>query len=669
MHAGEQRYQIQKQLGRGGTGAVYHAVDRLTGQEVALKRIEVDGVEVELNPALASPDYQQLTLAREFRLLAALRHPNIVSVLDYGFAEGRTPFFIMELIPESRSLHEAARTLDVRGKVDLLIQILQAIAYLHRHDILHRDLKPGNILATPENVIKVLDFGIALKQGERQDISGTLSYMAPEVLEGDTFTEAADLWAVGVVAYELLSGSLPFTGERFADISMKIMTAKLNLIPFYRHADPLMERLALVIGRLLEKDPEERYPDAISVIRALCETMGDPLPPEEGVIRESFLQAAKFVGRDEELSTLRIALKDAKNNSLGSVWLIGGESGVGKSRLMDEMRIHAMVGGAMIARGQAVEGKSASVTLWAGVLRPLLLSVPVSDAEASLLKEVIPDIATILGREVATHPAPTLPDFMDAAAAVISRVQQPLFMMLEDLQWAGGDLEPLQKLLPIMDELPVMILATYRMEEAPQLHEDLPGANVLKLERLGEAQIAELSASMLGAAGRNPKVVDLLCRETEGNAFFMVEVVRALAEEAGQLDEVGHFELPEEVLTGGIARLIQRRLRMVPDWAFGGLQVAALLGRTLDLRILDQVLSPILSLMTGQDLSVSVSSAWREQRGLRLEDWLLVCADAAIIEAQGDEWRFTHDKLREQLLADLDEQQKSMLQKQIARYR
>jgi predicted ATPase len=189
--------------------------------------------------------------------------------------------------------------------------------------------------------------------------------------------------------------------------------------------------------------------------------------------------------------------------------------------------------------------------------------------------------------------------------------------------------------------------------------------NLIKLEKLAMEDTAALTTSMLGSAAQDPEIAELVYKETEGNAFFVVEVIRAWAEEAGHLSNVGQFALPEAVLTGGIRHIVQRRLNRVPSWAYGGLQVAAVAGRRLDLNLLNEILSPIFSLMTGDDISVSVSTVWRENRGLNINDWLLVCADAAILEVHEGDWRFAHDKLREQLLADLNNDALRLIRSQI----
>jgi eukaryotic-like serine/threonine-protein kinase len=653
----DHRYTLHDQLGKGGMGVVYRAFDNLEGKYVALKCIEADPAGQDDNPLAASPRFQHMLLAHEFRTVASLRHPNIISVLDYGFTGRQLPFFVMELLAGAGTILEAARVRDSRGKVDLLIQMLQAIIYLHHHGILHRDLKPTNVLVTQSGQVKVLDFGLAVKAGEYQEQAGTVHYMAPEVVSGTGAVEASDLYAVGVIAYEMFTGSCPFDAANLRALAEKIMSAEPDMAWFANHLDDLvLGELTTVVARLLEKQPEDRYPDALSAVRALCHTLGEPLPPDEGPLRESFLQAGTFVGRERETEELQWALRQAKAGC-GSAWLVGGESGIGKSRLLDELRIHALTEDVMVLRGQSAEGNDSPAQCWADVLRPLLLSVPASTQEASVFQAIMPDSVSNAELPSPDHPLSAV------IAKIFSRIKRPTLLLLEDLQWAS--LEPLKALIPMLHDLPLLIVGSYRSEEAPHLPDQLTGTNVIKLDKLSYQDMAALSSSMLGSAGRNPHLLDLVYKETEGNAFFMVEVIRAWAEEAGHLGEVAQYELPDSVLTGGMQHFVQRRLKRVPDWAYGGLQVAAVLGRKLDLEILDKILSPILSFMTGADISVTVSTIWREKRSLTLNDWLLVCADAAILEVQNGDWRFTHDKLREQVLTDLDADQMRLLRRQI----
>ena len=166
------RYLLQEQIGQGGMGVVYRATDRLTGENVALKRVTVG-----LQDAMATRNFQstltapashpsdssdpRVSLAQEFETLASLRHPNIISVLDYGFDDEQLPYFTMSLVEDGQSFTDAVKGKPLETQIGLLTQMLQALAYLHRRGILHRDLKPANVVVTG-GVAKVLDFGLAL---------------------------------------------------------------------------------------------------------------------------------------------------------------------------------------------------------------------------------------------------------------------------------------------------------------------------------------------------------------------------------------------------------------------------------------------------------------------------------------------------------------------------
>src|SRR5262249_40740512 len=148
--------------------------------------------------------------------------------------------------------------------------------------------------------------------------------------------------------------------------------------------------------------------------------------------------------------------------------------------------------------------------------------------------------------------------------SVFRKQEQPIVLILEDLHWADEDLLLLKRLMRYIQTLPLMIVASYRNDERPDLPTQLPGMRLISLQRLEHESIAELSESMLGPGGRQLDIVDFLQRETEGNAFFLVEVVRVLAEEAGRLDQIGTMVLPHSVVSGGIQRIVERRLHRIP---------------------------------------------------------------------------------------------------------
>lgn len=642
------RYVLQDQIGQGGMGVVYRALDRLTGKTVALKRVLSASEVIDFSTSYDLNDFR-LGLAQEFKLLASLRHPNIIEVLDYGFDDEQQPYFTMELLENAHTVLDASNRQALEGKIDYLIQMLHALSYLHHRDILHRDLKPANVLVI-DGQVKVLDFGLSAMrehlnhEASEEDTStaGTITYMAPEIMMGHPATEQSDLYAVGMIAFEIIAGSHPFADTDVASLINHVLyttpdTSTLDVSP----------ELGAIIANLLDKDPASRYRNAREVLQAIKSAFASAKVIDSIEIRESFLQAARLVGRNEELSTLTSAFKNASKGQ-GSTWLVGGESGVGKSRLLDELRTLAMVDGALVMRGQSVEEGSTPYTIWRTILRWLALLTDMSETDAGIINLLAPEAAN-----VSVKPASTLGDFEPAKVQerlveLISRVirdqERPLVFLLEDLHWAGHEsLTLLRQVSQLAEDLPLLVVASYRDDERPDLPDALPDVPIMKLNRLHERDIAELSEAMLGDGGARPQVVTLLQRETEGNVFFLIEVVRALAEEAGDLNQIGMMTLPQDVFAGGVNLIIQRRLKRLPDWTQAMLRYAAILGRYQDIELLS-VLEP----------------------GTDLDQWMVECVNAAVLEVQDGEWRFTHDKLRDAILDEVPEEQKRVMHREAA---
>jgi tetratricopeptide (TPR) repeat protein len=330
---------------------------------------------------------------------------------------------------------------------------------------------------------------------------------------------------------------------------------------------------------------------------------------------------------------------------VGRACLVAGESGVGKSRLLEELRIRAMVQGALVLRGQAVDESSPPYDIWRNAVRWLSLVTDLDEREASILKTLVPDIARLLGRTVPDPPEVTpqaaqvrlikVIEKLFRSQAKVGTKSQPIVLILEDLHWADGEsITVLNRLSMIARELPLLIVGSFRDDDSPDLPLLLPPMEVMELKRLTPVQTAALAEAILGAAGRNPDLVKLLQQETEGNTFFLVETVRALAEEVGQLVEIGSEPLPMHLLTGGIEGIIQRRLNRVPEEARSFLRLAAVAGRQLDLNVLREVLKE-----EGLDSS--------------LDQWLADCADGSVLEISDGNWRFVHNKLRDGVIIDM----------------
>ncbi len=629
------RYKINKHLGRGGMGEVFEVFDLLTNEVLALKKVTIPADEI-ISPSESEEISAQVILAKEFKTMAALRHPNIVSVLDYGFDGDEQPYFTMELLNNAQTINEAAKNLLFDEKIDLVIQVLQALIYLHRRGVIHRDLKPANVLVVGGKV-KVLDFGLSLFSKRSvvesaHQIGGTLSYMAPEIFEEDKASKAGDLYAVGMIAYEVFTGVYPFNKSNFAVLLDEIVNKTPDMNIFGENV-----LLAQVVAKLLIKEREKRYKDANLVLMDLCAAVGKSIPKETFEIRESFLQAAMFVGRQKELSLLGEALTQAIDGK-GSSWLVGGESGIGKSRLLDEVRILALVEDMTVLQGQSVDGGGIPYQIWRIVVRRLVLEITVGNLEASILKEIIPDISKLLGREIPDAPKLEAEASQQRLSLTISelfkRHNKPMLLLLEDLQWAGESIEPLKHLVQISAELPLLIVCDFRDDEKPNLPEIIPQAELIKLRRFSEDEILELSIAMLGKSGDSKELRDFLYIETEGNIFFLIEVLRELAEQAGGLGDIGKVDLPEEILAEGIDSVLKHRLQRIPPWANSLLQLSAIAGRNIDKKVIASLAEQVLDKYS-------------------LDQWLLVCSEAAVIEMVNDRWCFNHEKLQKHILSTL----------------
>jgi tetratricopeptide (TPR) repeat protein len=638
------RYQLLNQLGRGGMGTAHRALDRLSGRVVTLKRLNAGDSAARIQRP--SRDDNRLALAQEFRLLASLRHPNIVSVLDYGFDEGRRPFFCMDLQENAQTIVDAGRAGPPVVRAELLVQLLRALAYLHRHGIIHCDIKPENVVVAGTQV-KVLDFGLSVYRDLRGADSampgGTLAYMAPELLRGERPSERSDLYAVGVLAYELFTGRMLLSSSEHAGI---LTSGEGGAWLLRRPSSDLDPRVQPVIARLLAP-AGERYGEASQVIAALATALGQPFDAETVATRESFLQAAPFVGREVEIELLRAALRAAEQG-VGTTMLIGGESGVGKSRLIDEVRSRGLVNGFIVVDGQAVSEGGSPYHLWRGLVSTLVMRGEIADPLAGVLRAIVPDIGRLLGREVpdppAVDPAATQSRLFLAVEDLLRTQAQPVLMLLEDLQWAGTEsLALLAALARLALERPLLILGTFRSDEASTLPSRIEGARILRLPRLTSAEIAQLARTMIGAAGARPDVAAFLERETEGIPLFIVEAVRSLAEGVGALADIGSHPLPPHLASGGMRKVLQRRVDRVPAAAVAALRSAAVAGREIDPAVL-RLMHPTLD----------------------IDAWLRACADAAVIELHEERGRFAHDKLREHILGELSPAEHVALHRQVA---
>jgi len=268
------RYRVDGLLGNGGMALVYVGTDTLLRRRVAIKV---------LRDQYASDDDFVKRFSYEAQSAAKLSHPNIVNIYDFG-VENDAYYIVMELVDGSTlgELLREERVLPEGVAIDYAIQIASGLAYAHRQGLLHRDVKPANILVTKDDVVKLSDFGIARAVSEHTlgvtqpgMVMGSVAYISPEQAQNHELDERSDLYSVGVVLYQMLTGALPFSGETPVAVAIKHVSAEPPVIdPATTGVSPAV---AAIVARLLHKDPRERFASATELASALREARERPM--------------------------------------------------------------------------------------------------------------------------------------------------------------------------------------------------------------------------------------------------------------------------------------------------------------------------------------------------------------------------------------------------------
>jgi len=249
------RYQIASKIGQGAMGEVFRAHDPVLNRDVAVKRISA---------GLDTDETIRKRFEREARAAASLVHPNIITVYELGL-EGERLFMAMELLDGIDLKHAlAGRKLGLDEKLGIVEQICEGLAFAHARDIVHRDLKPANIHVLPSGKVKIMDFGLARLSGSEMTstgmVMGTPHYMSPEQVRGAKADARSDVFALGCVLYEMLTGRKPFDAESMHAVLFKIMQE--DPVPLREAAPGTPEALSQVVERALAKNPAERFQDA-----------------------------------------------------------------------------------------------------------------------------------------------------------------------------------------------------------------------------------------------------------------------------------------------------------------------------------------------------------------------------------------------------------------------
>lgn len=654
--------EILELLGLGGAAEVYRALDRSRGTEVAIKVLS----------ERAEPE-MVARFVREARALEQLQHPHIVGIHGAGEEAGQR-YIVMELV-RGGSLRERLQgePMPWREAAEIVRQVASALARAHAQGIVHRDIKPGNILFDDEGRAKLTDFGLAhlsdvSAMTRTGTVMGTVLYLSPEQAVGRAVDARSDLYALGAVFYEMLAGQPPFV----ADTAVAVIYKHLNEEP-----QPLAAvgvdvpgAIERIVMRLLAKDAERRYASANDVVEALTAALDgastDDLMPAAVQATDDALAGGELplVGRAAERQALIDALDGAIAGS-GTTVLLAGEAGIGKTRLARELELVARRKNVLVLWGTCLysdtpdpyapiaeivdafgEGRGRSTT-WA------VLGELEKDVEAALgaARQVLglgadgPDLPA-WWRDAAPLDAQmqlfqTLATFL----ATISR-QRPVLVVLDDLQWASmATLQLLHHLARAIRGQRCLLLGLCRTDEPlpskegepPPLTEVLRRMSreglhrEVKLERLTEEDLRFLVGAALHAEGLEPEFASVLYRECEGNPFYLLETLRLLQAQ-GDLERVGdHWEmvalLDQLEIPRSIVDLVQRRLDRTSRQERELLEWAAVAGPRVDVALLAE--------LEGE----SRLAVLRRLRALQDEH--------ALLTASVDGFAFVHNKIRE----------------------
>jgi tetratricopeptide (TPR) repeat protein len=599
-----------KKLGEGGKGVVYKARDTVLNRVVAIKVLK----------ATVAGEESYSRFMREAQAVGKLNHPNIVSIHDIG-KEDERQFFVLEFV-DGMSLRELMGTYpegkcDTQTALRIGMDVCGALQYAHAQGILHRDVKPENVMLNREDTAKLMDFGLAKILGQpglTQEgiIVGTVAYVAPEIALGRGADARSDLYSFGAVLYEAVTGKPPFVGED----AVKVIFGHIHDVPVspIRLNSKVPQALSDCILRLLEKEPEKRYQTAADLLKVLRDIA-------EGFLREAYGPSVKavvvpsprpiaereiqLIDRTDEMTVLRDAVDKAVRGEGGLVFLYG-EPGIGKTRLTRELGAYARLRGMQVVYGRCpalfrMDGVPPYV-LWSEVIRNYL-----EDCNPEQLYRVVgyypgevcklvPDLANRLRSvppSVPISPEHERDRLFEAVSQFVTNISReaPLLVVLDDLQWTDqSSLLLMHYLARGVYRAPMLILGAYRDTDIDERHvlssvlTELNRERLLKsvpLKRMSPGDISEMIKRILEQDEVPAEFCGLVYDRTRGNPFFVEEVIKSLREEEvifrkenqWKIKEVSKIEFPTTV-----KNVVKARIGRLDDECQNLLTLASFVG-------------------------------------------------------------------------------------------
>ncbi|MCC7431237.1 sigma 54-interacting transcriptional regulator [bacterium] len=653
-------FEFLGKISSGTFGTVHKVQEKVNHKIMALKLIH--------------PHFQQekTRIQRGFISASKVSHVNCVRMFEW--IENEKEFgFLMEFIDgKPISVLKNSPLLKI---LQVLIQVCNGLDALHKHKLVHRDLKPQNILINEDEKVKITDFDL-IKLDDASTLTttgafiGTVKYSSPEQCKDATKIDSrSDLYSLGVIFYELLTGNVPFNGTNFAEIGLAHLRSPL--VSPKQFVPDLPETIEKIIKKLLEKNPKNRFQTA----REVAFELNNFLSQSDAIELETlgdFLLPPIFVGRNENLRTLENAFTETTSEK-GKVIFISGESGIGKTKLWEEFRIGLSYQKAQIFETSCQKNGNVYEPLQKILLKTIdSLSSKSNPEKAEMLGKfawdlvkIAPELSKMRFFQIInkqTEPDEKNIRLFDTLANFFKKLAfegNTLILFFDDLQWIDeASCKCLSFLLRALKNSPVLFAGTFRQEEfaqskLPKLFTETENiAEILVLKPLEVSAVSEMLTSMLGKIDPvNTRFAMEIFKQTEGNPLFIHEIMHHLVETKKLHRKNGNWDVDVEtfselILPQSIHQVIYERLKSIETELYNILEIASVIGKNFDLKTLAEAIN-----LPNNKIIRKLDDA----RELRLVE---------ILE-DTETYVFIHDAIRETLLQNLSENARQKLHNKI----
>ncbi|WP_224247051.1 trifunctional serine/threonine-protein kinase/ATP-binding protein/sensor histidine kinase [Hyalangium gracile] len=687
-------YRVLGTIRATGSNALFHAMREADGLPVIIK-----------TPMAPSPGPRERErYQREFSILQRLRDVKGVARPFACESIHERPVLLLERVQGETLSEVVGRPLEVTLFLSVALSLASTLAEIHNRNVIHKDIKPSNIILEPSGEARLIDFGVATLQkvehlaaSPGHLIEGTLAYMSPEQTGrmNRAVDYRTDFYSLGVTLYELLTGQRPFQGKD----ALEWFHAHMAQTPRPPHElnEKVSAALSAIVMKLMAKTAEERYQSAeglrADLLRCRDELgQGAPSPfvPGEHDAPNRFQLPQRLYGREEQVSSLLQGFERVVTSARPELFLVSGYSGIGKSSVVHELHKPVVQRRSFFLTGKFDQfQRDVPYATLAQAIRGLVQQLLAGTEEAlaqwrsrlneaweghgRVLVELVPQLEVLVG------PQPPLPELSVSDAqhrfrrvvrqflGVFARPEHPLVVFLDDLQWADlASLKLIEQLLSQKETPPVLWIGAYRDNEVSSSHplvsvlEEVrkAGARItdIRLEPLSLRQVEQLVGDTLPGAGEELIIPlsALVHEKTGGNPFFLLQFMETLNQDGllVRTPEGGWRWSPEGVkaraYSDNVVDFMVGKLRQLPAVTQQLLQVAACVGNSFML--------PMLGTLSAREATVEVEQG--------LEPAL---REGLLMRAGSEQYRFLHDRIQQAAHALISEQERKALHLRIGR--